>query len=454
MTRRVPLLLLLLPAAVSAQLQLFTYDGATEKPVAAIADLGTVPTGDSMTVRLRARNTGTTSIALQTVALAGQGFTVTSAPSLPFIIAPANFAEVRVQFSAAGTGSYSANLTINSIQTLLRAAVVAGATISLVNNTVGSVLTSGATLDFGRVQKGQSAAQQIRVANGNSTKVVVQSCAITATAFHATPLQCPLNLAPGDAVTVTVSFDPTAAGSQSGTLTFDSRTFNLVGVGFDPPLPRASVAFSAPLTSGTQQQLSVQLASVAQSSGTGTVTLTFQPAVAGVADDPSVRFTSSGARKLSFQLKEGDQAASFPAGVSTVFQTGTTAGTIAFRVQMGDYDDSFTFPVAPAPVHVDQATANRRTGDIDVSLSGFDNTRTAGKFSFTFFDANGNPIQPGAIPVDWTQSFASYFQGSTVGGSFLMRATFPTTGDTSQVTGVEVQMTNSAGILKTARIAF
>jgi hypothetical protein len=451
---RIPLFLLLLPATASAQLQLFTYDGTTEKPVTAITDLGSVPNGDSVEVRFRLRNNGASSVALQTVSLAGQGFSITSAPSLPFIVAPANFTEVRVRFSPSGIGSYSASFAANTAQTLLRASVVPSVTISLVNNTVGSVLSSGATLDFGRVQKGQSASQQLRVANGTSAKLVVQSCAVTGSAFRASPLACPLNLAPGDAVTVTITFNPAAAGNQTGTIAFDTRSFNLVGVGFDPPLPKASVAFSTPLASGMQEQLTVQLASAAQSSGTGTVTLEFQPSAAGVTDDPAVRFTSSGARTLSFQVKEGDQTATFPAGVSTVFQTGTTAGTILFRVHTADYDDSFSFPIAAAAICVDQASANRRTGFIDVSLSGFDNTRTAGKFSFAFYDASGRAVQPGAIPVDWTQSFASYFQSSTVGGSFLMRASFPTTGDTSQVTEVEVQMTNSAGTTKTSKITF
>ena len=454
MTCRLALVSILTCCAAFAQLQLFTFDGTTEKPVSAITDLGTVPAGDSRDVRIRARNNTAAAIALQSVALAGSGFSITSAPSLPFLVAPTNFAEVRVRFSATALGSYSATLAVNSIQTLLRASVVASATISVVNNTVASLLTSGATLDFGRVQKGHSAVQQLRVANGNDAKVTIQSCAVSGDAFHAAALQCPMALAPGDAIIISVSFDPKTAGSQTGTLSLDTRTFALVGVAFDPPLPQPSIAFNSPLSSATQQHLSIQLASIAESSGDGTVSMTFQPASAGMVDDPAVRFTSSGARTLSFHVKEGDLTGTFPNGVDTVFQTGTTAGVIVFRVKLGDYDQSFPFSIAPAPMYVDHASASRRVSDLDVSITGFDNTGTAGRFSFTFFDKSGNTVQPGAIRADWSESFFNYFRSSKAGGSFTMRATCPVSGDASQIAGVELEMTNSTGTTKTARLSF
>jgi hypothetical protein len=137
-----------------------------------------------------------------------------------------------------------------------------------------------------------------------------------------------------------------------------------------------------------------------------------------------------------------------------VFQTGTTAGTIVFRVKLGDYDEQFSFPVAPVSIHVDKATAARRVNDLDVSVTGFDNTRTAGRFSFTFYDTSGHQVQPGAVPADWTTTFSNYFRTSKAGGSFTIRATFPFSGDASQISGVEVEMTNSAGVTRSTRIPF
>ncbi len=447
------ILLALAPLSAFAQIQLVTFDGTVEKAVGAATDLGTVAAADAREIRFRAHNTSTSPVVLTKLTASGTGFTITSAPSLQSIIAPSNFIEFRVHFSATGEGSYSAPLTVNTAQTLLRATVVPAATVSVVNDVVGSVLTSDSALDFGRVQKGKSSSQTIRIGNGTNSKLTIQSCAISGAAFHAPALQCPIALDPGAAATIIISFDPATASAQTGTLLLDNRSFTLTGVGFDPPLPKPSIAFESPLASGTQQRLSVKLAATAESSGMGTVTMDFQPA-AGTADDPAIRFTGSGARNLSFNVNEGDQAGAFPAGVDTVFQTGTTAGTIVFRVKLGDYNEQFSFAIGPAAVSVDHTVASRRVNDLDVSITGFDNTRTAGRFAFTFFDKNGQPVQPGAVRADWRDMFTNYYRSSKTGGSFTMRATFPVTGDATQIAGVEVEMTNDAGTTRTTRVSF
>ena len=453
MTARIALLFALMPAAAFAQLQLFTFDGTSEKAAASLTDFGSISAGDTREIRFHARNNGNAAVALTTVSLAGQGFSISAVPSLPYVIAPTNFAEVRVRFSAANPGSYSAMFAVNSTQTLLVSTVVASATVSLANDTIGAILTSGTTLDFGRVQKNKSGSLGIRIANGTNSQLTMQSCAISGDPFHAPALHCPMMLAPGDATVINISFDPKTAGVVKGSLTLDSRTFVLSGIAFDPPLPEPSIAFATPLASGTQQKLAINLAAVSEASGTGTVSLSFQPAP-GAADDPAVRFTSSGARNLSFQVAEGAKSAAFPAGVDTVFQTGTTAGTIVFRVQLGDYDFQFPFTIAPASVSIDHASATRRVSDLDVSVTGFDNTRTAGRFSFTFYDTAGKMVQPGTVRADWSELFTNYFKLSKVGGSFTMRATFPVSGDASQIGGVDVEMTNSAGVTRTTRLTF
>jgi len=96
----------------------------------------------------------------------------------------------------------------------------------------------------------------------------------------------------------------------------------------------------------------------------------------------------------------------------------------------------------------------RSAAALQVRVTGFDNTRTAGPLTFTFFDAAGNAVAPGAIRTDATASFASYFQNSGLGGSFLLTAVFPVTGDPSQVGAFQVQIANSVGTVPTARTAF
>lgn len=451
------LCLVCVAAAVAAtgQVQLYTFDGTTEKPVTAITDLGTVAAGDARLVRFRARNNSAAAVALSaaSVTLAGPGFNWSPAPALPYTLAPANYLELRVSFQAPDPGVYSATLTANGAQTMMRASVVPSATVTVVDNSVGSVLAAGASIDFGRIQKGTSISRQIRIGNGNASAIAIQSCGVSGTAFTLTGLKCPVSIAPNDALLATLTFNPSGSGAQQGTFSLDTRSFALTGVAYDPPMPRPSISFAAPLVSATQPKLTVQLAETSQTTGAGTVTLSFQPASTNLPDDPFIRFIS-GSRTLSFAVKDGDRTAQFPAGVDTTFQTGTTAGTIVFRVQLADYDQQFSFQIAPAAIYADRATAARRTGNLDVSVTGFDNTGTAGRFSFTFYDSSGKAIQPGAIEADWSETFFNYFRKSGAGGSFTLRATFPVSGDAMQVASVDVRMTNSVGQTGISRLAF
>ncbi len=452
MMLRLMLIAAALPLAASAQLQLFLFDGTAEKAVSTVVDYGNVAIGDSSELRFRARNNTNASIALQTVSLGGQGFSISSAPTLPYIVAPSNYAEIRVRFSATMVATYSATLAVNEAQTLLRATAIAAAAIS---TPAAGVLTAGGTVDFGRVLSGQSASQTLTLSNpSTASPITIQSCSISGSAFTAQGLQCPMNIAAGASARVTVTFNPTAAGVLGGTIAFDSRTFLLSGVAYDPPLPKPTVKFSAPLTSGTQQKLVISLETVSQTSGAGTVTMTFQPASSNMTDDPAIQFVKTGSRRLSFTVKNGDSSATFPAGVDTTFQTGTTAGTITFEVVLGSADLKFDFPIAGAAIAVDSATAVRRTGALDVSITGFDNTGTAGRFSFTFYDSTGATVQPGAISADWTTVFTSYFKQSKSGGSFTMRASFPVSGDASTITAVDIQMSNSTGPTQVSRLSF
>jgi len=78
------------------------------------------------------------------------------------------------------------------------------------------------------------------------------------------------------------------------------------------------------------------------------------------------------------------------------------------------------------------SSATRRASDLDVVVSGFDNTYAAGSMSFTFYDRTGN-MMGAAITADFTSKFHAFYQGQTAGSSFLMRVTFPVTGSDARI---------------------
>jgi len=115
MIRRLLFAAAILPLAALAQIQVLRFDGTNENPVGAFVDLGSVSPGDTLETRFRVRNIGAGAAVFQTLSMAGSGFRISTAPSLPYTIAPGSEAEFRVAFNPMFIGTYSAFLLVNTI---------------------------------------------------------------------------------------------------------------------------------------------------------------------------------------------------------------------------------------------------------------------------------------------------------------------------------------------------
>ena len=165
-------------------------------------------------------------------------------------------------------------------------------------------------------------------------------------------------------------------------------------------------------------------------------------------------FPASGTRSIPFTVEPGDTLVRFGAATYADYQTGTIAGDLVFRIRFGDYLGTATQTVAPALIAIDHVSATRGGSEIDVVITGFDNTRSASKLTFTFYGRDGAAISPGAIPVDATDGFHSWFATSGLGGMFSLKAAFPVTGAADQIAGVELDLVNSQGTTHTQRVTF
>ena len=447
MIARALLAVAFLPLAALAQIQLFQFDGVTDTPVGSILIVGSAAPGDTLNTRFHVRNVGTGPATFQTLALAGQGFSISAAPSLPYIIAPGSQAEFDVRFSPTVTGSYSATLAVNTINVILNASVASSASVFLANS--ATPLISNAVVDFGSVVVGSTHVQGFMLLNAGTATTSVNNISVTGNGFQGPAgISLPISLTPGQTATFQVTFAPQSGQSAQGLLTVGQRAFNLQGQGLNPPLPAASIAFASTLAGSAQQNsVSIPLASASQVSGTGTLTLAFHPSVTGVTDDPAVQFLSGPRRSATVTISAGDTVAKFNGQSSIAFQSGSTAGTIVFTLTLSNgAQQQASLTIQPAPVSFDMATSIRKFGELDVSVSGFDNTYTASQLSFAFFDTKGNPVPPGAISVDASSDFQQYFAATQEGGMFGLLAKFPVTGDTTQIATVNVQVVNSAGV--------
>jgi len=454
MTARILWLAWLVPLSAFAQLQLFQFDGVNDNPVGSLFNVGSAAAGDTITTRFHVVNTGNGPQTFQTLSLSGEGFTISSAPSLPYIIAPGSKAEFDVAFSPTTTANYGAFLDVNSINVTLDGTGVTAAVLTLAGST--TPLAAGAVIDFGSVAKGKSQSQGFTLANLGTTNITVGTIAVSGAGFSGpVGLAAPVPLAPGQTASFQVVFQPQSGQVATGTLTVDQRSFTLTGQGLNPPLPSASIVLASTLGASAQQNtVSIALASASQVSGTGTLTMAFKSNVAGISDDPAIQFLSGPLRTETVTIAPGATSATINGQPNISFQTGTTAGTITFTLTLPNATEQASLTIAPAAINIDSASAVRRTLDIDVSVEGFDNTYSASQLVFTFFDARGNAISPGAIPVDATQSFKQYFATSTTGGTFALLASFPVNGNEAQIASFDLQMTNSAGMVTTQHITF
>jgi hypothetical protein len=452
-------LLLLLLAAVPAawgQFQLYLVSGTLEQPVAPVYDLGSVEPGLSASVQFRIRNIGGSNALLDLLSVKGSGFSLTGGPALPATVGPQKSIDFTVIFQSAGIGGYSASLDSVGISVLLTATVPVELTTLLATGT-GTQPLGAAPVNFGAVQLGSTATQHVVLTNQANVQLVVPGLVTTGTAFSLSPTPPGATLPTGTLIQPVqsagfdVQFTPTATGAASGFLLIGNRSYQLTGTGTQPALPTPRLTVSLPQALSAQQgSVTVNLTQAAIG-GTGTVSLAFQPSVAG-ATDSAIAF-SSGGQSAPFTFSTGDTQAHFGAQTSLAFQTGSTAGTLTINVQLGTQSDQQSIAIQPAVVAVTTAQASRTTGAIEVDLAGFDNTRSAGAVTFTFFDSNGNPIAPGAITTNNTAAFAAYFQNATA-GTFLLKAVFPVTGDATKIAAFQADLTNSAGTTKGVKTTF
>ena len=438
--------------AARAQFTLTAVVGNAEQAVPGVYDLGAVSSGDAVAARFRLRNASNAPAKLTLLAVAGTGFALASAPSLPATLGVQQTADFTVSFHASETGSYSAALRSDGISVLLTIAVVPGLTYA-VETAAGRQLLGGAAVDFGMVELGQTKALHFDIDNLTAQTLNIPAMAVGAGDFALSNAAPGVRLQPGQAAGFDIQFRPSAAGPRNGLLAIGSHSYALAGAGIVPALPKPQLTIDLPQKQSAQQgSITVTLDAPAKTSGSGTLTLDFQPAPAG-SSDPSIAFAAGG-RTAAFTFELGDSNGRFGSRAEALFQTGTTAGALTVTVQLGNVTDRQSVIIAPAPVTLSAAQAARSNGSIEIQVIGYDNTRTAGPLSFTFFNAAGNAVAPGTIHVDGTVAFNKFFQESDVGGTFVLRALFPVSGDPSGVAFFAAEFSNSAGTATTSKTRF
>jgi len=92
----------------------------------------------------------------------------------------------------------------------------------------GSLSASNSTLNFGNVQVGSTKAMSLVLTNAGtpSTPVQILNVTVSGNGFHASGVTPPLTLNGGQSLTLNISFDPSAAGEASGSISVASTATN------------------------------------------------------------------------------------------------------------------------------------------------------------------------------------------------------------------------------------
>jgi hypothetical protein len=436
-------LLLVCTAMASAQLQMLQVTGpGMEQEAPAVLAMGSVPVGESASITLRVRNTSAQMpLVIRTIVLGGSGFAMSGQPTLPHQLAPGLNMDVTIRFAPRDFGSFSANFSVNGVSLLLTGSTTAAPTLW-----VGSTqVPSGTATDLGLTERGTTVTKLFRVENTTQEPVYIQSAAVTGSHF-ALPqsFPAPLELAPRNAYEFAVAFTPKASGVFQGAIVIDGRTYRITGSANEPPFPKPTIVVDLPNPASAQQgKVSVHLSQASRSIGAGKLRMDFSAA------DDAVRFLKGTSRSATFDVVEGT---TIPVPELT-FQTGTSAGTIVFTAEVGGWTATASVVIAPQRVFLEKTRAVKNGSMLEVEITGFDNTRSVDELAFTFYTSRGETIQPGAIRVNSGADFRRFFETSTAGGVFSLKAVFPVAGSLADIASTEVQVTSSPGATSSGKIA-
>lgn len=213
---------------------------------------GSVLTGSSATKTVTLTNTGNASVSLSSDAVSETGFSVTGL-TLPMTLSAGQSTSFTVAFAPTATGTVSGSVTVTSNATN------SPASISLSGTGVQPLLSvAPASASFGNVTAGVTNTQTLTLSNPGSASVTISQASMSGTGFAYSGLAAPLTIAAGGSSSFTISFDPTTAGSFSGTLTLVNNS----------PTPSLAIGLSG---TGIAQTLQLSAAPASLSFGNVTV---------------------------------------------------------------------------------------------------------------------------------------------------------------------------------------
>jgi hypothetical protein len=186
-------------------------------PNATTQNFGNRTVGSASFKNIKLTNTGTTTLNISQMTVAGPGYTATGITAPTTLLAGQNVT-VRVGYSPtvmeASTGS----------ATVVSDAVNSPAMISISGTGVQALIAVVPTsVSFGNVSVGVTNTQSVTVRNPGTATLTISQATVSGSGFTVSGITLPLTLAAGASSAFTVSYAPTSSGNTTGALTLTSN---------------------------------------------------------------------------------------------------------------------------------------------------------------------------------------------------------------------------------------
>jgi hypothetical protein len=346
------------------------------------------------------------------VAAASGGFAVGLASNNSAVTLPASVTVV----SGATTASFTATVSsVSTAQTVTLTASTSGVakTFALqLGSGVSTLSVSAGSIGFGAVNVNTATTQTVTLSSTGTVAETISAATVAGPGFTVSGATFPLTLNPNSTATLTVQFDPTTAGADTGSLTLTSNSssgtstvISLTGNGL--PLLSALTCTSASMTSAGTDSCTVTL-NVAAASGGFAVSLASNNSAVTV--------------PASVTVAAGATTAGFTATVLSV----STAQTVTLTASANSFADTFTLQLGAGVPTLSINATSIAFGDV---LVGSPVTQ-----SVTLSSTGTAPVTVNAASVSGA--------GFSVSG-----ATFPLTLNPTQTATLSVEFSPTAALL-------
>jgi hypothetical protein len=181
---------------------------------------GNINLANNNTKTVTLTNSGTSSVTISQINVLGLGISVNGVTT-PMTLAAGQTTVLSIVYSPTLLGVVAGSISVVSNATNSPAVILATGT-----GVQPQLTASPASLNFGNVGVGSSGTQTITVSNTGTAAATISQAVVSGTGYSMSGPAMPMTLAAGASTSFNVQFAPTAAGSDSGSVTVTSNTPN------------------------------------------------------------------------------------------------------------------------------------------------------------------------------------------------------------------------------------